>query len=116
MSDVKCAQRGCSFVQGSTFAAIKSDDVARIKVPLPPLAEQRRIVEILDHADRLRRLRAEADVKATRVPHALFIKCSAIRQRIQWVGRSSVLIAFVSHVSVRCWIKSNKRVEFPFLS
>jgi type I restriction enzyme S subunit len=43
-------------------------------VPLPPLSEQRRIVEILDQADRLRRLRAEADAKADRILPALFIK------------------------------------------
>jgi len=39
-----------------------------------PLSEQRRIVEILDQADRLRRLRAEADAKAERILPALFIK------------------------------------------
>lgn len=43
-------------------------------VPLPPISEQRRIVEILDQADRLRRLRAEADAKAERFPDALFRK------------------------------------------
>lgn len=43
-------------------------------IPLPPLSEQRRIVEILDQADRLRRLRAEADAKADRILPALFIK------------------------------------------
>ncbi len=43
-------------------------------VPLPPLSEQRRIVEILDQADRLRRLRAEADAKADRILPALFVK------------------------------------------
>jgi len=43
-------------------------------VPLPPPSEQRRIVEILDQADRLRRLRAEADAKADRILPALFIR------------------------------------------
>jgi len=43
-------------------------------VPLPPLSEQRRIVEILDQADRLRRLRAAADAKADRILPALFIR------------------------------------------
>lgn len=42
--------------------------------PLPPLSEQRRIVEILDQADALRRLRAEADAKAQRILPALFLK------------------------------------------
>jgi hypothetical protein len=43
-------------------------------VPLPPPSEQRRIVGILDRADRLRSLRAEADAKADRIPAALFLK------------------------------------------
>ncbi len=60
--------------QGSTFLSIKGNDVVRLKVPLPPLTEQRRIVEILDQADRLRRLRVEADAKAARILPALFIK------------------------------------------
>ena len=44
------------------------------EIPLPPISEQRRIVEILDQADRLRKLRAEANKKAERILPALFIK------------------------------------------
>jgi len=44
-----------------------------IHFPLAAPSEQRRIVEILDQADRLHRLRAEADVKAGRILPALFI-------------------------------------------
>lgn len=46
----------------------------RIPVPYPPLSEQRRIVEILDRADALRKKRAEADAKAARILPALFYK------------------------------------------
>ena len=60
--------------QGSTFAAIKRNEVVSLKVPLPPLSEQRRIVEILDQAERLRRLRADAVAQAERILPALFIK------------------------------------------
>jgi len=45
-----------------------------IKIPLPPISEQRRIVEILEQADRLRKLRANADTKAQRILPASFTK------------------------------------------
>jgi len=45
---------------GSTFAAISRDDLENIKLPLPPLAEQKRIAGLLSRADRLRRLRRYA--------------------------------------------------------
>jgi type I restriction enzyme S subunit len=43
-------------------------------IPLPSISEQRRIAEILDQADRLRKLRAKADAKAQRILTAFFIK------------------------------------------
>ena len=43
-------------------------------VPLAPLSEQRRIFEILDQGERLRRLRGEADAKADRILPALLTK------------------------------------------
>ena len=43
-------------------------------VVLPPLSEQQRIVEILDQVDALRKDRAEADAKASRILSALFYK------------------------------------------
>jgi len=44
------------------------------QMPLPPLSEQRRIVEILEQADALRKKRADADTKASRILPALFYK------------------------------------------
>jgi len=38
---------------GATFKEVSKSVVARIEIPLPPLAEQRRIATILDHADNL---------------------------------------------------------------
>lgn len=46
----------------------------QIRIPVWPLSEQRRIVEILDDADRLRHLRQKADTKTTRILPALFLK------------------------------------------
>ena len=55
-------------------AAINRRQLSAIQLPLPSLAEQRRIAEILDQADGLRRLRAEADSKASHILPAIFLK------------------------------------------
>ncbi|MGO9146443.1 MAG: restriction endonuclease subunit S [Desulfomonilia bacterium] len=44
------------------------------QVPLPPLSEQQRIVEILDQADALRKKRVEANTKAAQILPSLFYK------------------------------------------
>ncbi|MEH2551294.1 restriction endonuclease S subunit [Bradyrhizobium sp. AZCC 2262] len=44
-----------SLGNGATFKEISKGVVERIEIPLPPLAEQRRISAILDKADALRR-------------------------------------------------------------
>jgi len=59
---------------GTTRSRITRKNLEKIKIPLPPLAEQWRIVEILDQADALRKKRADADAKAERILPALFYK------------------------------------------
>ena len=53
---------------------LNRNDAYRLSFGLPPLSEQRRIVEILDQADAQRKKRAEADAKAARILPALFYK------------------------------------------
>ena len=58
----------------TTFKEVTKTALKKFKIPLPALSEQRRIVEILDQADALRKKRAEADAKAARILPALFYK------------------------------------------
>jgi restriction endonuclease S subunit len=54
--------------------SMRKTEMERVSIPLPPLSEQRRIVEILDQADALRKKRTEADAKAARILPAIFYK------------------------------------------
>ena len=56
-----------SNVRGANYPAVTDNIVKETLIPLPPLSEQRRIVELLDQADALRKKRAEADAKAQRI-------------------------------------------------
>lgn len=63
-----------SKVRGAHYPAISDGDIKGIDLPLPVLSEQRRVVEILEQADALRKKRAEADAKTARILPALFYK------------------------------------------
>lgn len=54
--------------------SIRKAVIEELLIPLPSLSEQRRIVEILDEADRIQKLRREANQKAKRILPALFLK------------------------------------------
>lgn len=57
---------------GGSLLRAQPSEVAKIKVPVPPLPEQERIVKLLDEAEELRTLRAQADRRATALIPALF--------------------------------------------
>jgi type I restriction enzyme S subunit len=66
-------------IKGSTLAATKSrerakpSDIARQRIPLPPIPEQRRLVDILSRAEGIVRLRREAQKRAQKLIPALFL-------------------------------------------
>ena len=61
-------------VAGAKMPRVVMDWFWAHEIPIPSPREQSRIVELLDEASRLRRLRREADAKAARILPALFLK------------------------------------------
>lgn len=51
---------------------LNKDKVQQLPIPVPPLAEQERIVKLLDEADALRKLRTQADQRTATLIPALF--------------------------------------------
>jgi type I restriction enzyme S subunit len=58
--------------RGATFLQVSKTDIAALEIPLPPLAEQKRIAAILDQADALRRLRTRALDRLNTLGQAIF--------------------------------------------
>ncbi|MCX5721849.1 MAG: restriction endonuclease subunit S [Nitrospirae bacterium] len=52
--------------------SMKTSELARLQLPVPPLAEQERLVKLLDEADELRKLRVQADSCTGALIPALF--------------------------------------------
>jgi type I restriction enzyme S subunit len=52
--------------------SMKTSELEKLQIPVPPLAEQSRIVNLLDEADELRKLRAHADRSAAAFIPSLF--------------------------------------------
>lgn len=57
---------------GGTRQAVTKGMLLNWEIPLPPLAEQNRIVKLLDNADELRNLRTQSDRRAANLIPALF--------------------------------------------
>jgi len=60
--------------QGASYPAVSDKDIFNFAIPLPPLSTQEKIVEILEEADGLRKLRKEADEKMKDLIPSLFVK------------------------------------------
>jgi type I restriction enzyme, S subunit len=71
---------------GSTFAAISREDIETVKIPLPPLPEQRRIAGLLSRADHLRRLRRVGDTLSASLLQSVFLEMfgDPVRNEKSW--------------------------------
>ncbi len=57
---------------GANYPAVNDGEVKDVPIPFPPLAEQERLVKLLDEVDELRKLRAKADRHTADLIPALF--------------------------------------------
>jgi type I restriction enzyme S subunit len=73
---------------GSTFSAINRRDIEAMELPVPPLSEQERIVKVLDEADAIRKLRAQADQRTADLIPALFQQQYAHHNTVSWADHS----------------------------
>jgi type I restriction enzyme S subunit len=56
----------------TTFKEVARSSIRKFQIPVPPLSEQERLVELLDEADELRKLRIRADKRTADLIPALF--------------------------------------------
>jgi type I restriction enzyme S subunit len=59
--------------KGATFKQVNRNDIGELPIPLPPLAEQRRIAAVLDRADALRAQRRAALALLDELTQSLFL-------------------------------------------
>jgi type I restriction enzyme S subunit len=64
--------RVASLTKGANLPRLDTEAFDSIEIPLPPLSEQQRIVAILQEAEEIRRLRAEAEAKTAELIPAMF--------------------------------------------
>lgn len=67
-------QRLEQYSRGTTIKGIQRSDLSSIKIPLPPLDTQRKIVAILEKAEATQRLRAEADALMQKLMQSVFLE------------------------------------------
>ncbi len=63
----------CGLVSGALYPAVTESQVLSQKIPVPPVEEQRRIVDLLSRAENIVRMRREAEAKAKEIIPALFL-------------------------------------------
>jgi type I restriction enzyme, S subunit len=69
-----CRSQIAGYATGTTRSRISRSNLGKIRIPLPPLPEQRRIAEILDKADALRAKRRAALAQLDTLTQSIFLE------------------------------------------
>lgn len=69
-----CRNQIAGFATGTTRSRISRSNLGKIKIPLPPLPEQKRIADILDRAEALRAKRRTTLAQLDELTQAIFIE------------------------------------------
>ncbi|WP_081494008.1 restriction endonuclease subunit S [Rhodococcus sp. R1101] len=101
--------------RAAAIPGLNREDAYRLLVLLPPIDEQRRIAQTLDHADTLRAKRREAIARLDELTQAIFIDMfgdpSADAAKIEWTTIGAMLQSAQYGTSE----KSGSEGEFPVL-
>lgn len=69
-----CRNQIAGYATGTTRSRISRSNLGKIRIPLPPLAEQRRIAEVLDRAEALRVKRRATLAQLDSLTQSLFVE------------------------------------------
>ncbi len=86
---------------GASYPAVSDRIIGDSEIPLPSLAEQRRIAAILDQADALRRKRAEALSRLNALGQAIFYEMFAGEPSAKWPKTKITDVVDVSAGGIR---------------
>lgn len=104
---------------GSTVKGIKQSELRKVQIPLPPIAEQKRIAAILDKAEELRGLRRKALGELDAIVQSIFLEMfsNPVKNPKEWerVRFSDLLSAIESGRSPNCLDRPAEGAEWGVL-
>lgn len=107
-----------SLAGGTTFKEVSKGNVRKMRIPVPPLSEQQRIVDILDRAASIQRLRQTADEKLKQIIPALFVNMfgDPATAKARWPHRPLEQVADIgSGVTKGRKLDPNEAIDVPYL-
>lgn len=103
---------------GTTLKGVNASNLSKIKIPLPPLEVQHRIVAILGKAEATQRLRGEADALTRSLSESAFINLfgNPLENRFGWkIKRLEDVSEIVSGVTKGRKFKDQMTIWVPYL-